>query len=58
MDIPVVVLTSKTLTDEERRRLAPNAHRILSKQALATGDEGEHLRAALAPLARGEAARG
>ncbi|HEX6078240.1 MAG TPA: ATP-binding protein [Methylomirabilota bacterium] len=47
-DIPVVVLTSKTLTEEERRRLAPRAHRILSKQGLATGDEREHLRAALA----------
>jgi signal transduction histidine kinase/CheY-like chemotaxis protein len=58
MDIPVVVLTSKTLTDEERRRLAPHAHRILSKQALAAGDEGQHLREALAPLASGEAARG
>jgi len=46
--IPVVVLTSKALTEEERRRLAPRAHRILSKQGLATGDEGEHLRAALA----------
>ena len=58
MDIPVVVLTSKTLTDEERRRLAPRAHRILSKQALAAGDEGEHLRATLSALALGEAARG
>ena len=37
MDIPVVVLTSKTLSDEERRRLAPHARRILSKQALAEG---------------------
>jgi signal transduction histidine kinase/CheY-like chemotaxis protein len=55
MDIPVVVLTSKMLTDEERRRLAPRAHRILSKEALATGDEAEHLRAA---LAAGETARG
>ena len=58
MDIPVVVLTSKTLTDEERRRLAPHAHRILSKQALAAGEEGEHLRAALAPLVSGEVTRG
>jgi signal transduction histidine kinase/DNA-binding response OmpR family regulator len=54
MDIPVVILTSKALTDDERRRLAPHARRILSKQALATGDEAEHLRAALS----GEAPRG
>jgi signal transduction histidine kinase/CheY-like chemotaxis protein len=53
MDIPVVVLTSKTLSDEDRRRLAPHALRILSKQALATGDSADDLRAALsAPTAR------
>jgi CheY-like chemotaxis protein len=58
MDIPVVVLTSRTLTDEERRRLGPHAHRILSKQALAAGDEGRHLREALASLASGATTRG
>jgi signal transduction histidine kinase/CheY-like chemotaxis protein len=47
MDIPVVVLTSKTLTDEERRRLAPHALRILSKEALAQGEAAEDLLAAL-----------
>jgi signal transduction histidine kinase/DNA-binding response OmpR family regulator len=47
MDIPVVILTSKTLTDEERRRLAPHALRILSKQALAEGGEDGHLREVL-----------
>ncbi len=58
VDIPVVVLSSKVLTDEERRRLAPHARCILSKQALATADEGEHLRAALGPMAPREGARG
>jgi CheY-like chemotaxis protein len=55
MDIPVVVLTSKTLSDEERRRLAPHALRILSKQALADGRAIDDLRAALA--AAGEEGR-
>ena len=57
MDIPVVVLTSKTLSDEDRRRLAPHALRILSKQALATGDSADDLRAALSAPPAGEAAR-
>jgi signal transduction histidine kinase/DNA-binding response OmpR family regulator len=47
MDIPVVVLTSKALSDEERRRLAPHALRILSKQDLAEGQAVDDLRAAL-----------
>jgi signal transduction histidine kinase/DNA-binding response OmpR family regulator len=50
MDIPVVVLTSKALTDEERRRLAPHARRILSKRALAEGGDEGHLREVLAGL--------
>ena len=58
MDIPVVVLTSKTLTDEERRRLAPHARRILSKQALAEGSETDHLREILAGVEPREAGRG
>ena len=53
---PVVVLTSKTLSDEDRRRLAPHALRILSKQALATGDSADDLRAALSAPTAGEAA--
>jgi len=57
MDIPVVVLTSKTLTDEERRLLAPHALRILSKDALAHGDAAHDLRAALSGAPPGEAAR-
>ncbi|MGH7367004.1 MAG: ATP-binding protein [Candidatus Rokuibacteriota bacterium] len=55
MDIPVVVLTSKVLTDEERGRLAPHALRILSKQALAQGDEVDHLLDALADSSGGAA---
>ena len=58
MDIPVVVLTSKILTDEERRRLAPHARRILSKQALAEGTEGDHLRQVLSGTEPGEGDRG
>jgi CheY-like chemotaxis protein len=46
-DIPVVVLTSKALTDEERSWLAPHALRILSKEALALGEAAEDLRVAL-----------
>jgi DNA-binding response OmpR family regulator len=47
MDIPVVVLTSKTLSEEERRRLGPHVCRILSKQDLADGEAVEDLRSAL-----------
>ncbi|MEX2224033.1 MAG: ATP-binding protein [Candidatus Rokuibacteriota bacterium] len=57
MDIPVVVLTSKALTDEERGRLAPHALRILSKQALAQDDAVDHLLAALAAAPSGGTAR-
>ena len=57
MDIPVVVLTSKALSEDERRRLAPHALRILSKQALAAGDTADDLRAALSAPAAGEPAR-
>jgi signal transduction histidine kinase/CheY-like chemotaxis protein len=58
MDIPVVVLTSKTLSDEERRRLAPHARRIVSKQALAEGREIYHLRDILSDAEPKEAGRG
>ena len=57
MDIPVVILTSKALTDEERRRLAPHALRILSKQALAEGGEDGHLREVLSALEPKESGR-
>jgi len=58
MEIPVVVLTSKTLTDEERRRLAPHVRRILSKQALAEGREVDHLCDVLSDLEPREVDRG
>jgi CheY-like chemotaxis protein len=47
-EIPVIVLTSKTLSDDERRLLAPHALRILSKDALAGEDRSGGLRDALA----------
>jgi CheY-like chemotaxis protein len=46
-DIPVIVLTSKTLS-EERRLLAPHALRIISKDTLARKDRTDDLREALA----------
>jgi CheY-like chemotaxis protein len=47
-DIPVIVLTSKTLSDDERRLLAPHALRIISKDTLARKDRTDDLREALA----------
>jgi CheY-like chemotaxis protein len=47
-DIPVIVLTSKTLSDDERRLLAPHALRIISKDTLARTDRTDDLREALA----------
>jgi CheY-like chemotaxis protein len=56
-DIPVIVLTSKLLSDEERRRLAPHAASIISKDALAGPERPNLLRDALAavglPVERG-----
>jgi signal transduction histidine kinase/ActR/RegA family two-component response regulator len=46
-DIPVVVLTSKTLSDEEQRMLAPHAARIVSKQTLSRSDGADELLEAL-----------
>jgi signal transduction histidine kinase/ActR/RegA family two-component response regulator len=46
-DIPVVVLTSKTLSDEEQRMLAPHAARIVSKQTLSRSDRADELLEAL-----------
>jgi signal transduction histidine kinase/DNA-binding response OmpR family regulator len=47
-DIPVIVLTSKILTDDERRLLAPHAASILSKDALGAKGQRDPLREALA----------
>ena len=46
-DIPVVVLTSKTLSSEEQRLLAPHAARIVSKETLSRSDSADHLLEAL-----------
>jgi signal transduction histidine kinase/ActR/RegA family two-component response regulator len=46
-DIPVVVLTSKTLNSEEERMLAPHAARIVSKQMLSRSDGADELLEAL-----------
>jgi signal transduction histidine kinase/ActR/RegA family two-component response regulator len=46
-DIPVVVLTSKSLSSEERRMLAPHAARIVSKETLSRSDSADHLLEAL-----------
>jgi signal transduction histidine kinase/ActR/RegA family two-component response regulator len=46
-DIPVVVLTSKTLNSEEERMLAPHAARIVSKQTLSRSDGADELLEAL-----------
>jgi signal transduction histidine kinase/DNA-binding response OmpR family regulator len=46
-DIPVVVLTSKRLSQDEQRLLAPHAARILSKDTLAGSESGESLLSAL-----------
>src|SRR5262249_48059044 len=47
-DIPVIVLTSKSLSEDERRRLAPHALRIISKDTLGREQPTDDLREALA----------
>lgn len=37
-DLPVIVVTAKDLTDEDRARLARNAQRVLVKQAMPLGE--------------------
>ena len=46
-DIPVVVLTSKSLSNEEQRMLAPHAAGIVSKETLSRSDSADHLLEAL-----------
>jgi len=48
-DIPVIVLTSKLLSEDERRRLAPQAFSIISKETLA-GSDPDGFRQALAAV--------
>ncbi len=51
-DIPVVVLTSKSLSSEERRMLAPHAARIVSKETLSRSDSADRLLEALSAAGR------
>jgi signal transduction histidine kinase/CheY-like chemotaxis protein len=46
-DIPVVVLTSKTLNSDEQRLLASHGVRIVSKETLSRSDSADHLLEAL-----------
>ncbi|KQO69836.1 histidine kinase [Methylobacterium sp. Leaf469] len=48
-DIPVVVLTAKDVTAEDRRRLAGQADRVLQKGRLSLSDLSESLRSLVAP---------
>ncbi|WP_404810487.1 response regulator [Methylobacterium flocculans] len=48
-DIPVVVLTAKDITAEDRRRLAGRADRVLQKGGLSLTDLAESLRPLVAP---------
>ncbi|MBK3426105.1 response regulator, partial [Methylobacterium ajmalii] len=53
-DIPVVVLTAKDVTAEDRRRLAGRADRILPKAGLGMADLAATLRGLMGPSAGGE----
>ena len=46
-DIPVVVLTSKSLSSEEQGMLSPHAASIVSKETLSRSDSADHLIEAL-----------
>ena len=46
-DIPVIILTSKLLSQDEHHQLAAHAAQILSKQELAGSDSAESLLHAL-----------
>ncbi|MGE7416715.1 response regulator [Methylobacterium tarhaniae] len=54
-DIPVVVLTAKDVTAEDRRRLAGQADRILPKAGLGMADLAATLRELTSPGVEGEA---
>jgi CheY-like chemotaxis protein len=47
-DLPIVILTAKDLTDEDRQRLARNAERVILKQALRIEDLRDEVRSLLA----------
>ena len=50
-DLPVIVVTAKDLTDEDRTRLARNAQRVILKQATPLGELRQEIQSVL--LARG-----
>jgi CheY-like chemotaxis protein len=50
-DIPVVVLTAKDVTAEDRRRLAGRADRVLQKGQLGLADLSAALRSLVSPQA-------
>jgi signal transduction histidine kinase/ActR/RegA family two-component response regulator len=52
-DIPVVVLTSRSLSSEEQQMLAPHAARIVSKETLSRSDSADDLLEALSAAALG-----
>jgi CheY-like chemotaxis protein len=47
-DLPVVIVTAKDLTDDDRKRLARGAERVIMKQALRIEDLREEVRGLLA----------
>jgi len=47
VNVAAVVLTSKSLSSEEQRTLAPHAARIVSKETLSRSDSADHLLEAL-----------
>ena len=49
-DIPIIVLTSKTLSSDEQRLLAPHAARIVSKETLSQSDSADCLLEALSAV--------
>ncbi|KMO15742.1 response regulator, partial [Methylobacterium platani] len=53
-DIPVVVLTAKDITAEDRRRLAGRADRILQKGGLGMADLAATLRGLMSPVEGGD----
>ncbi|RVU13781.1 response regulator [Methylobacterium oryzihabitans] len=57
-DIPVVVLTAKDITADDRRRLAGQADRILQKGQLSFADLAATLRGLVEPARGGEGAEG
>jgi CheY-like chemotaxis protein len=46
-DLPVIIMTAKDLTDEDRARLARNAERVILKQGLPVDDLREEVRGLL-----------